>query len=313
MLISILIFSVFEVVTKTMNGSLTGMQLTFYRFIIGGMCLLPFGIRELKKRQFVFNAKYIVMFFLLGFMLVTVSMSLAQYGVFYSSAGLSAVLFSSNPLFISIFSVLLLKEKMNRWKILGLVIGLVGVLISCIHLISNNEISGRYIIGITCTLLGMIVFSIYSVINKKVSVGSIGPVAMTAISSICGAICCIPFLIVTGISTHENMFYFPVKSILPQFLFIGIVLTGLAYLLYYVALANLDTSIGSMAFLLKPPLASVWALIFLGETIWPNTIVGIILILVGVGISVKLGQRTLHHNTKVKERGGVYEKTRNHS
>lgn len=49
--ITILIFSTLEVVTSTLKGIINPLQLTFIRFFIGGITLLPFVIAKREAAQ----------------------------------------------------------------------------------------------------------------------------------------------------------------------------------------------------------------------------------------------------------------------
>ena len=298
--LGVIIFSTFEVVTKTMNGALTGMLLTCYRFLIGGLVLLPFGIRDMKKRKVSLTKKDVGILILLSFLLVTVCMTLAQYGIFYSGANISAVLFSSNPLFITLFAAWLLKEKLNVPKIAGLLIGIGGLVITCWHLLSDNHIDAEYMMGVGITIIAMIIFCFYTVLNKKLIVSKIGPTASTAFTSVIGALTMVPIIGIQGIITGTNTFAFPIMDVFPQFLYCSIVGTGIAYLFYFTGLANVETSTGSMIFLIKPPLASIFATLFLNETITKNIVVGIVLILVGMVVSIKMQPR--HEYKRIHKR-----------
>ncbi|WP_269318733.1 MULTISPECIES: EamA family transporter [Thermoanaerobacterium] len=50
---------------------------------------------------------------------------LLQIGINMTSASLSAVIFSSNPLFVMIAASILLNEKLNPAKIYGLILGVI--------------------------------------------------------------------------------------------------------------------------------------------------------------------------------------------
>ena len=109
LLCGVLMFATFEVVSKSTGGYISASQLTFYRFLIGGVILLPFALRDLKVHHIRFSPKLILTFLVTGFLLVFISMNLCQVGLSHTSASLVAVLFSSNPLFVSLFSSMILK------------------------------------------------------------------------------------------------------------------------------------------------------------------------------------------------------------
>ncbi|MCQ2522812.1 MAG: DMT family transporter [Lachnospiraceae bacterium] len=289
LIFAILMFSTFEVASKSMHGCISSFQLTFYRFLIGGIVLIPFAVKEIKKRDIHFSAKDHLVNLVMGFLLVFASMAVTQIGLQMSSASLTAIIFSSNPLFISLFSAIILKEKLTSGKIIGLIVGIIGLFVTCSHIFSMSfDVDSSFIVGVALIFLGMIVFSLYTVLNKP-RVKKYGSITCTTLSSIYGAITIIPLLIFTGIKDSSNPFAFDFQAVWPQFLFVAIFVTGIAYYFYFDALSNLDTAISSMSFFIKPPLASFMCYLLLKEDISINSILGIVIIFIAVFISMKFG------------------------
>ena len=48
--VTTLLFSSMEVALKLISGQFNPIQLNFSRFLVGGLVLIPFAVRELKKR-----------------------------------------------------------------------------------------------------------------------------------------------------------------------------------------------------------------------------------------------------------------------
>ena len=48
--VTTLLFSSMEVALKLISGQFNPIQLNFSRFVVGGLVLIPFAVRELKKR-----------------------------------------------------------------------------------------------------------------------------------------------------------------------------------------------------------------------------------------------------------------------
>ena len=73
---------------------------------------------------------------------------------------------------------------------------------------------------------------------------------------------------------------------LPLVLYVGVVVTGLGYLVYFLGVLYSDASTGSIAFFVKPAIAPFIAIAVLHETIYWNTIVGIGLLLTGSVLTI---------------------------
>ncbi|MGM9676964.1 MAG: DMT family transporter [Butyricicoccus sp.] len=287
LVVAILAFSSFETVSKPTAAFISPAQLTFYRFLIGGCMLLPFARRQQKQQNIRLGAKDYLKFAGLGFCLVCVSLNLAQYGITYANASMSAVIFSANPLFTTLFAALILKEAISRRKLLGLGIGIVGLVTTCLHLFGQERADGRFLFGIVLIVTGMLAFALYTVCSKAVS-RTCGSIVTITWSSIFGALLMIPIL-VSG--NGNNPFVFQLSAIVPEFLYLCLIGTALAYYCYFDAIAHVSTGLGSMSFFIKPGLASLLCAVVLGEPITANIIIGIILILCGLAVSLRTGKQ----------------------
>ena len=127
--VTTLLFSSMEVALKLISGQFNPIQLNFSRFIVGGLVLIPFAVRELKKRGRKLDGKALGSFALLGLMGIAVSMSLYQLSVTRVQASVVGVLFSSNPVFVTLFAFLLLHETISKNQIAGLVLDVAGIVL----------------------------------------------------------------------------------------------------------------------------------------------------------------------------------------
>ena len=88
------IFSTMEVMLKTVHGVFAPMQITCLRFLIGGLLLVPFALRSMKKKGAAFTRADVGFFALTGFLCVAFSMVLYQMAVTYTKASVVAIIFS---------------------------------------------------------------------------------------------------------------------------------------------------------------------------------------------------------------------------
>ena len=98
------IFSTMEVMLKTVHGVFAPMQITCLRFLIGGLLLVPFALRSMKKKGAAFTRADVGFFALTGFLCVEFSMVLYQMAVTYTKASVVAIIFSCNPIFVTMLA-----------------------------------------------------------------------------------------------------------------------------------------------------------------------------------------------------------------
>ncbi|MDD3169429.1 MAG: DMT family transporter, partial [Eubacteriales bacterium] len=136
--------------------------------------------------------------------------------------------------------------------------------------------------GISYTILAAITFGLYSAMGRT-SVRRLGGITQTSLSFLFGSVFMIPILLVmdrpliAGI-TMDNI---------TMILYIGIMVTGLGYLFYFLAMRVSDAATASIVFFVKPALAPVFAVIALHEVIGVNGLIGILLIFIGSYINLR--------------------------
>lgn len=264
------LFGTMEVALKVAGGGLDAFQLTFLRFAIGGLILLPFAIIEVKKKNIKISGRDMAWLLLLGIVCVSVSMMFFQLGVENSNASTAAVLFCVNPLSTMIFAHFFAGERMNRAKGIAFIIGLVGIL----FMMRPWDLQeGNSFLGMAYSLLGALTFSAYTVMAKK-SIKKIGIMAQTSISFILGSAVLLVIILFMGRPVVAG-----VADNLLLVMYISIFVTGMGYWAFFQAIKYSDATTGSVAFFIKPAIAPIFAVIALRETILWNTFLGILLIL----------------------------------
>lgn len=289
-----ILFSTMEIALKQIGHSFNPIQLTLSRFLVGGLILLPFALKNIKEKEMQLSIDDIKQFVLLGFMCVVVSMSLYQMAVGNTKASVVAVLFSCNPVFTMMLAYLILKENINKYNILSLLLQVIGIIV-----IINPFNAKLSISGISLTLLSAITFSIYGVFGKKLC-SKLGGLVVTCGSFILGSIemLLIVFLgkvdfISTYISKTPLSVFSEVPLLqgyslekLPYIVYIYIFVTGIGFMLYFKGMEEKSASIGSLVFFFKPVLSPILAFLILKEIIPINMIIGIIFIIIGAISSI---------------------------
>ncbi len=273
------LFSTMEVVLKIAGSQLDAFQLTLIRFLIGGFFLLPFALLEIKKNQTVFTRRDFIHMLAMGVVCICVSMVFFQLGVENSKASTAAVIFCINPMFTMLFAHFITEEKLNRNKIIALTVGLVGI----VFMINPLRMEpGNTVMGVSFSILAALTFGLYSAMGRT-SVRRLRGLTQTSISFILGSVVMIPILvlmdrpIIAGVNS-DNIW---------MVLYVGIMITGLGYLFYFLAMEISDAATASIVFFVKPALAPVIAVIALRETIGVNGLLGILFIFVGSYINLR--------------------------
>ena len=290
-ILTALLFSTMEVACKVAGNNLDPFQLTFLRFVIGGLILLPFGIAEMKKKGIKLEGKDLLKLLGVGTIGIPISMVLFQIGIMNNNASSASVMFSINPLFTMVCAHLLTSEKVTKQRLLALMVGIVGL----VFIIRPWDVQeGNTVFGAAMLLLAAITFGFYTVTGKMVS-QKIGSVAQAAISFLLGAAVLLVVIILMGRPVLDG-----VADNIPIVLYTGIFVTGLGYYAYFTSIKLSDATTGSFAFFLKPALAPIIAVIILKETILWNTFVGIGFILIASYMNIRFQKKKSLQNKEEK-------------
>nr|WP_320026986.1 DMT family transporter [uncultured Acetobacterium sp.] len=279
-----MLFGSMEVALKIGGATFNPIQLTFIRFLIGGLFLLPFAIRDLKKRQVKLTRGDMGYLFSLGFICICFSMVLFQIGLMGINASLAALIFSINPVFTMVFAHFIVHEKFTKKKSIALTISIVGLII-----VMNPQklISGdNNIWFLLMTLVAAIAFGLYTAFGKK-RIGKIGGVAQNSFSFLMGSAILLVMLIITGEPILQGIS----METAPLLFYLGVCVTGIGYYFYLKTVEISGPSTASVAFFIKPMVAPVFAMVILGETITANIGVGLIFILFGSFINLTDGDK----------------------
>ena len=283
------LFSSMEIALKSLGDAFNPVQLTFTRFLIGGLILLPMALRHLHKNHLKITQSDLAQFAMLGLIGVTISMTLYQLSVVYTQASVVAVLFSSNSIFVMIFAFLFLGEPIYRRNIAALGLDLVGILfvINILHM----KLS---LAGVIFTMLATVTFALYGVGGKKPTV-KFGGTVNTCMSFLMGGLEMVALSLLTyipaiahafnslGLTMFSRVPMFQGYSLhtLPAFLFVCIGVTGIGYACYFLAMESVSVNTVSLVFFFKPVLAPILAFLVLGDPMPATKIIGICFILAG--------------------------------
>lgn len=275
--ISALIFSTMEVALKIGGAGLDNIQLTFIRFFIGGVVLVPPAVIECIKSGYKTNIKDLAWMAATGIMGVSISMLAFQIGVMNSNASTAAPVVCTNSLFAMLIAHIFTSEKMSRRKWISFILGL-AALFFMIRPWDMQE--GNSVLGFSTLIIAAVTFGAYTVMGKQ-TIARIGTFTQTSIGFFFGSAILLVALLVTGRPVMAG-----VADNLPLVLYVGVIVTGLGYLIYFLGVLYSDASTGSITFFVKPAIAPFIAIAVLHETIYWNTVVGIILLLTGSALTI---------------------------
>jgi drug/metabolite transporter (DMT)-like permease len=280
-ILTLLIFSSMEVVSKPLMGVIDPFVLTFWRFALGSLffLFLPGTVKRFSEVR-KFGKKEWFSVFLLGILNTFLAMSFLQVAVKQSSASTAAAIFCSNPGFVFILSLFLGHEKLKILKVAGFLVGIAGILL----IMSDRGIVFEY--GILYAVAASVFFALYTVLGKLTVSGiSSSTVNMTAFPF--GVLANGIFIFVLGKDFFPDQQVFTDSSIIISFLYLGFVVTGIGYVAFFETIKRFSAVSVSLIFMFKPAVTLGMAFIFLNEKTDVTFHIGLVCVCLGTFFIVK--------------------------
>ncbi|MFP4647243.1 MAG: DMT family transporter [Candidatus Acetothermia bacterium] len=256
---------------------LNPVTLTALRFAISSVLFLPVIFWSRKESRLLYQNDFWTVI-LLGLLGVTLFYIFQFLGLQYTTATNVSLLISLIPIFTSGLAARALKEPLGKLKVLGLVISFLGAGLVITGGQFNLSARGSDLIGAGFIMTNIICWSFYTVLGKKI-LQKYSSRTVTAHSVVWGTILVIPPALTWG-SLGELA-----KMGLSQWLsvlYLGVLGSFLAYLLWYDGLKRIQASSASTFIYLQPLVTIVVAYFWLGEEVTLTILGGGALILSGV-------------------------------
>ncbi len=287
---SIFIIAVFtwswsEIIVKLLQGSVGPLALSLFRFSIGGLFLLIILIikRDLRGMWKMLKNNWILMLISSCFA-SGLSNVIYFIGVTYTQANIAATIYTTYPIWITIYSIFILNERNNlKQKFIGIFIGIVGVAILMTDFNFLGFFSSENLIGNLLVLLGSIMWALYSVLGKKIQLNEEGitnsSLKYTTVSSF---LALLPIIFILPFSSEMETFLHYDLGAWFWIGFLGIVSTGIGIYLLFEGLRYLETSKGFSLAFLKPIFATFLAFLIIQEVPTFSLVVSIVLVMISI-------------------------------
>jgi drug/metabolite transporter (DMT)-like permease len=206
---------------------------------------------------------------------------LVFWGEQYITSGLAALLQATTPAFGLVFAHFNLPGERLSWtKIGGVVLGVFGVAV----VFSNQlAVAGRQALAGCVALLLSSIFVAYSNVLVKKHGKNLNPAIMTAGQMLFGLL----LLLVASITLEGNpLRYHWTPMAVIALMYLAIVGSVIAFLLYYWLILNMDVTKSMLIALVTPVVAVILGMIVLNEEFGWRTLAGGAMIMLGIAFIV---------------------------
>lgn len=255
------------------------------RFVIA--CTILFSWILIRRLQLPRKRSEWILIAVTGIFAFGLNYGLLFWGEQYISSGLAALLQATIPAFGLVFAHFHLPGERLSWaRIGGVVLGVCGV---GIVFSSQLAVAGSQALAGCVALIFSSIFVAYSNVLVKAHGKNINPAILAAGQMVFGVL----LLLAVGIPLEGNPMNFRwTPMALISLLYLALVGSVIAFLLYYWLVLNMDVTKSMLIALVTPVVAVILGMIVLDEEIGWRTLIGGAMIMLGIGIIVVRKART---------------------
>jgi drug/metabolite transporter (DMT)-like permease len=271
------------VLGRAIAGQFLPVTLSILRWTLAFLIVLPFAWPHLVRDWPTIRQRFgtMVVLSVSGISIFNVM----QYWALEYTEALNALLMqSSGPLFVAIWSLLLLGVRLTAAQAIGIVISLCGVLVILLRgdLEALSQINLNK--GDLIYLVALAIFGFYSALSVKRP--AIHNLSFLIFTFGCGAVCLIPMFI-WELATRPVVQFTPHN--LAVLAYVTIFPSIVSYLCFNRGVELIGANRAAPFFHLIPVFGSAMAIVFLGEKPQLFHLAGYVLVLVGVFIAARKG------------------------
>ena len=257
--------------------SLQGSQIVLVRTLVGGLLLTAIVLLRGGFDREAVRAEWRDLLF------GGVALGLNWVALFTAyrllNVSLATLIYYAGPMLVLLFSPLLFRESLTPQKIAAVVIVAAGLF--CIT--GSITSAGMSLTGLLAAVLSALFYASLIIFNKRIV--KTGGMQTAALERDVAFVVVLIYVLLTAGIPH------PLKADIPYLLVLGLVNTGIAYMLYFTGLQKLPGQSVALISYVDPVSALVFSALLLHETMTPLQMLGAVLI-IGGALLGELRRRT---------------------
>jgi len=267
------------IVGRLAAGHIPPVTLAFLRWAVAFLMVLPFAWKHLVRDWGAIRGRLGIMI-LLSVTGIGVFNALQYWALEYTEALNTLLLQSAGPLFVAVWSLLLLGVRLTLAQAGGVVLSLTGVLVILLHGDLTALTSIEFNKGDIIFTAAMVIFGLYSVLTLKRP--KIHGLSLAGFTFGCGAASLIPLLI-WELCTRPLM-QLNTTNLL-SVVYVAVFPSTVAYLCYNRGVQLIGANRAAPFLHMVPAFGAAMAIVFLGERPQLFHVIGFALVLIGVFVA----------------------------
>lgn len=261
------------------------------RVLAGALFLLATAALWRRRLPIRGNTRH---FLILGLLNTALPFFLFSVAAQALTASLLAIVNSTAPLWGVVFGILINRKPPSAATLAGLLAGSAGVGLLVLH--DASALAADSWLPAMAAILAPICYGLASH-YARLRTAHLDPSAVAQGSMWGALVCCLPALFVVAVPAGGDFATLSAGAWWAA-LALGIVCTGVAYLIYFRLIRDIGAPSALTVTFLIPLFGILWGALFLGEVITIHTLIGAALVLLGTGLVTGFDPRALRRRTR---------------
>ena len=267
------------IVGRLAAGHIPPVTLSFLRWSLAFLTILPFAWKHLVRDWGAIRARLGIMV-ILSITGIGAFNTLQYWALEHTQALNTLLLQPAGPLFVAMWSLLLLGVRLTLAQAAGMLLSLAGVLVILLHGDLTTLRGIEFNRGDLIMTLALAIFGFYSVLSLKRP--QIHALSFVGFTFGCGALCLVP-QVIWELATRPVM-QLSAGNLLTLF-YVAVFPSTLAYICFNRGVQLIGANRAAPFLHLVPVFGSAMAIVFLGEHPQAFHIIGFALVLTGVFVA----------------------------
>lgn len=270
------------VLARAIHADIPPLALSFWRWIIALLVVLPFVIKPLKQQWPLLKAQWqrVILLALTG---ISGFNSLVYLGTQYTSATNALLINAFIPVWTILLSVIFLRMKLIRMQFVGVFISITGVMV----ILSRGDwqifTAMQFNQGDLLIFIAAVCWAVYTLLMKELD-ARLNRIVFLAVIIFIGILGILPFYIWEAMHTAPLQI---TQEIMASFIYVGIFPSVLAVWFYNYGVAKVGPARASLFIHLMPVFGTLMSIGFIGETFYFYHVLGIAAIFSGIFLSTR--------------------------
>lgn len=255
---------------------------------VGIAAVVVYGLMRLKGNTFPRSFQFWKRFAIMGLLSNALPFALLMIGETKAPSAIAAIFTGFTPVATALIAHFTIdEERLSRKTLIGILLGFAGILLLFIPAIEEGIEGNELLIGMLCFTVIAISYG-FSMVYSRVALRGhpefVGPAAQMIAATV--------FLLPVSLAAEWNEITLPGIESLGAVIWLGVIATAIAYIVYYRLLEIAGATFLSLVTFLLPPLGVAFGVVFLDEHLGWNVLLGCAVILFGVRFVQNVGGKT---------------------